>query len=79
MSNLKISNSNSNVNENLNLKTKKVGKSKSNAKDESNPENSTREYISGSIERVTFHSEESGVLRFERKVRGAKDLVTVFW
>lgn len=77
MSNLKISNSNSNVNENLNLKTKKVGKSKSNAKDESNPENSTREYISGSIERVTFHSEESGFCVLKVKVRGAKDLVTV--
>jgi exodeoxyribonuclease V alpha subunit len=35
------------------------------------------EYLSGSIERVTFHSEESGFCVLKVKTKGRKDLVTV--
>jgi len=35
------------------------------------------ESLSGSVERVTFHSEESGFCVLRVKVRGHKDLVTV--
>lgn len=35
------------------------------------------EYLSGSIERVTFHSEESGFCVIKIKVRGQRDLITV--
>jgi exodeoxyribonuclease V alpha subunit len=42
------------------------------------PEISTElETLSGSVERVTFHSEESGFCVLRIKVRGQKDLVTV--
>ena len=35
------------------------------------------EHLSGSVERVTFHSEESGFCVLRVKVRGQRDLVTV--
>ena len=35
------------------------------------------EYLSGSVERVTFHSEESGFCVLKVKVKGQRDLVTV--
>ena len=35
------------------------------------------ERLSGSVERVTFHSEESGFCVLRAKVRGQHDLVTV--
>lgn len=38
---------------------------------------STEETLSGSVERVTFHSEESGFCVLRVKVRGQHDLVTV--
>lgn len=37
----------------------------------------TAESLSGSVERVTFHSEESGFCVLRVKVRGQQDLVTV--
>lgn len=37
----------------------------------------TSEYLGGSIERVTFHSEESGFSVLRVKVKGKRDLVTV--
>ncbi len=37
----------------------------------------TRERLSGSIERVTFHSEQSGFCVLRVKVRGQRDLMTV--
>ncbi|WP_235282232.1 helix-hairpin-helix domain-containing protein [Methyloterricola oryzae] len=37
----------------------------------------TQERLSGSVERVTFHSEESGFCVLRIKVRGQRDLVTV--
>ncbi len=37
----------------------------------------TQERIQGSVERVTFHSEESGFCVLRTKVRGMRDLVTV--
>jgi len=37
----------------------------------------TTEHLSGSIERVTFHSEQSGFCVLRVKVRGQRDLVTV--
>jgi exodeoxyribonuclease V alpha subunit len=36
-----------------------------------------RERLSGAIERVTFHSEESGFCVLRVKVKGQRDLVTV--
>ena len=36
-----------------------------------------QESISGMIERVTFHSEESGFCVLRLKVKGQKDLITV--
>jgi hypothetical protein len=35
------------------------------------------EYLAGSVERVTFHSEETGFCVLRVKVRGQRDLVTV--
>jgi len=35
------------------------------------------EYLSGSVERVTFHSEESGFCVLKVKVKGQRDLITV--
>jgi exodeoxyribonuclease V alpha subunit len=37
----------------------------------------TTERLSGSVKRVTFHSEESGFCVLQVKVRGHRDLVTV--
>ena len=39
--------------------------------------NPPTEHLSGSVERVTFHSEESGFCVLRVKVRGQRDLVTV--
>jgi len=35
------------------------------------------ERLSGSVERVTFHSEESGFCVLRAKVKGHRDLITV--
>ena len=35
------------------------------------------EHLAGSVERVTFHSEETGFCVLRVKVRGPRDLVTV--
>ena len=35
------------------------------------------EHLAGSVERVTFHSEETGFCVLRVKVRGHRDLVTV--
>jgi exodeoxyribonuclease V alpha subunit len=37
----------------------------------------TLEHLEGSVERVTFHSEETGFCVLRVKVRGHRDLVTV--
>ena len=42
-----------------------------------NPPAAALEVLSGSVERVTFHSEDSGFCVLRVKVRGHKDLVTV--
>ncbi len=44
---------------------------------ESNGSAKDRDFLSGAIERVTFHSEESGFCVLRVKVRGETDLVTV--
>jgi D-alanyl-D-alanine carboxypeptidase len=36
-----------------------------------------REFCNGTVERVTFHSEESGFCVIKIKARGKRDLVTV--
>src|SRR5262245_22157867 len=41
------------------------------------PNNQPTEHLTGAVERVTFHSEESGFCVLRVKVRGHKDLVTV--
>lgn len=41
------------------------------------PNKTTEEYLGGSVERVTFHSEESGFAVLRVKVRGRRELVTV--
>jgi exodeoxyribonuclease V alpha subunit len=41
------------------------------------PDNGPRELLSGTVERVTFHSEESGFAVLRVAVRGRRDLVTV--
>ena len=41
------------------------------------PNNHPTEHLTGAVERVTFHSEESGFCVLRVKVRGHKDLVTV--
>jgi exodeoxyribonuclease V alpha subunit len=45
--------------------------------DYSAPKSDPRERLSGSIERVTFHSEESGFCVLRIKVKGHRDLITV--
>ena len=41
------------------------------------PENSDQEVLAGLVERVTFHSPESGFCVLRTKARGHRDLVTV--
>jgi hypothetical protein len=41
------------------------------------PPSATRERLAGAIERVTFHSEESGFCVLRVQVKGHPDLVTV--
>ena len=41
------------------------------------PDTSPMEHLTGAIERVTFHSEETGFCVLRVKVRGHRDLVTV--
>ncbi|MGB7934781.1 MAG: hypothetical protein WCH04_21675, partial [Gammaproteobacteria bacterium] len=47
-----------------------------NPKDRTHPDVPV-ERLQGAVERVTFHSEESGVCVLRVKVRGQRDLVTV--
>ncbi|MEE9452694.1 MAG: helix-hairpin-helix domain-containing protein, partial [Gammaproteobacteria bacterium] len=42
-----------------------------------NPQSRPLEQLQGSVERVTFHSEESGFCVLRTKVRGQRDLITV--
>ena len=41
------------------------------------PPDTPTEHLAGSVERVTFHSEETGFCVLRLKVRGHRDLVTV--
>ena len=41
------------------------------------PRDTPLEHLAGSVERVTFHSEETGFCVLRVKVRGHRDLVTV--
>src|SRR5260370_40235609 len=41
------------------------------------PDTSLMEHLTGAVERVTFHSEETGFCVLRVKVRGHRDLVTV--
>ena len=41
------------------------------------PDETRSEHLHGSVERVTFHSEESGFCVLRVKVRGQRDLVNV--
>src|SRR3954469_1808975 len=41
------------------------------------PQGTPLEHLAGSVERVTFHSEETGFCVLRVKVRGHRDLVTV--
>jgi exodeoxyribonuclease V alpha subunit len=41
------------------------------------PEGAPPEHLQGSVERVTFHSPESGFCVLRVKVRGQRELVTV--
>ena len=40
-------------------------------------EQNQKEYLSGNIERITYHNEDNGFCVLRVKVKGHKDLVTV--
>ena len=56
--------------------TKSKSKSKS-KNSETRDSNTVTEYLSGSIERVTYHNEDTGFCVLKVKAKGQRDLVTV--